>query len=439
VACPDPGRPGPCENGHVEGVFRRDVKVGETARYRRFRGPLVHTRLSRARPVTTSRARQRNVSLATSDELVVAAWEERRGGHDRVFTALSRDGGTHWSRARRPGSGGGDEQWPAVAVGAGDRVTVAWSLTRGGTTRVVFARSAAGAAEFSSPRAIDASPPASVAQWKPALAQGPGDTVHAAWIDERERSADDGLPQAHLFYKRIGGGSGSRKLDVGGPVTLAAKLDHAWAPRIASRGRRVLVTWLDFQNYDWGVFSRLSANGGASFGVQVRVTTNREDNPATPDNEQQEELADSPDPALGARTPLIAWTDWRKRNSSATKPHQEYDVFIAAPGARNRQVDPYGGRQLSTFAPSICVTPGGDALVAFQDSSKGRSEVRIVTMRGGTVRGPARLVSDAGARGGNAWRPRIACLGDRVVAVWEDERDGPVRLHSAVGSARKLR
>jgi hypothetical protein len=49
------------------------------------------------------------------------------------------------------------------------------------------------------------------------------------------------------------------------------------------------------------------------------------------------------------------------------------------------------------------------------------------------------LVSDAGARGGNAWRPRLGCSGDRVVAVWEDERDGPARLYSALGSARRLR
>jgi hypothetical protein len=192
----------------------------------------------------------------------------------------------------------------------------------------------------------------------------------------------------------------------------------------------VLVTWIDFKEYDWGVYSRLSGNGGASFAPQVRVTS---------DGDQHEELADTPDPALGARgKPLIAWTDWRKRDSAATKPHQEYDIFIASPGGRNRQVDPYGGRQVSTFAPSICLTGGGRALVAFQDSSAGRSVVRAVAMRGGVKRGRARLVSDAGARGGNAWRPRLVCSGDRVVAVWEDERDGPPRLYSSFGAARSL-
>jgi hypothetical protein len=160
----------------------------------------------------------------------------------------------------------------------------------------------------------------------------------------------------------------------------------------------------------------------------------------TVDSADQEQLADTPDPALGpGGKPLIAWTDWRKRDSSATKPHSEYDTFIASPGGKNRQVDPYGGRQVSTFTPSICPVGSAGAIVAFQDSSAGRSVVRAVGMRGGALkRGRARLVSDAGPRGGNAWRPRIACSGGRVLAVWEDERDGPPRLYYSTGAARRL-
>ena len=430
VACPDPSKAGPCENGHVEGVYFRDLDIGVTPRFKRFKGKPRRTRLSRARPVTRSRSPQRNASVARSGRRVAAAWEERRGGQDRVYVARSGDGGRHWSRAIRAGRGKGDEQWPAVAVGKGGRVTVAWSDSGSGTPRALYAR---GGRRVSVPVPIDDTGPADAAQWKPALAQGGGDTVHVAWIDERERSADDDLPQAHVMYARIGGGTVNapgKRLDEGKPVELAARFDNAWAPRVAVRGRRVLVTWVDFQAYDWGVFSRLSADGGASFGTQGRVTDDADD---------QEELADSPDPAFAGSTPLIAWTDWRKRDSAATKPHQQYDIFIASPGGANGQVDPYGRRQVSTFAPSMCGTRRGDALVAFQDSSRGRSVVRAVTIRGGAKRGPARLVSDAGARGGNAWRPRLGCSGDSVVAVWEDERDGPPRLYSAVGSARRLR
>ena len=182
-----------------------------------------------------------------------------------------------------------------------------------------------------------------MAQSKPALGQGAGDTVHAVFVDERTRSTDDDLPQAGVYYTRVTGGQPGavQRLDTGTPATLAAKLHNAWAPRIAARGRSVLVSWIDFLNYDWGVFSRQSSDGGGTFGSQIRVTDNTEG------STQQEELADSPDPAL-LPGPFVAWTDWRKRDSAQTKPHQEYDIYAATPGAPNRQVDPYGARQVST-------------------------------------------------------------------------------------------
>jgi hypothetical protein len=279
--------------------------------------------------------------------------------------------------------------------------------------------------DFKKPRLLA---PSAGAQWKPALAQGSGDTVHAVWIDERERSADDGLPQAHVFYTRVGKG-GARRLDQATPVAAAAKLDNAWAPRIAVHRGRVLVSWVDFRGYDWGVFSRQSSDAGGSFAAEKRVTSDASD---------QEELADSPAPVFAGGKPFVAWTDWRKRASSATKPHQGYDTFLAAPGGRNRQVDPYGGRQVSTFAPSACDAGGARVLVAYQDSSGRRSVVRAVSMRGGRKRGRAHLLGDGGRSGGNAWRPRIVCSAGRAVAVWEDERDGPPRLYYSAGSARGL-
>jgi hypothetical protein len=449
VACEQPSRPGPCENGHVEGVFRRDVTVAARPSLRRFRGRVKRTRFSRARAVARSRSPQRNAALAMRGRRGAIAWEEHRGAagsrRDQVLLATTRDGGRRWSRARRPTgrpAGATDERWPAVAVGPGGRVTVAWTDGSSGTPRAYFARSAGGGGtRFSEPRPLDASAPASASQWRPALAQGPGDTVHAAWIDERERSADDDLPQAHVFYARIKGGAAGagRKLDTSPPVTLAAKLDNAWAPRLAVRGRQVLVTWLDFQGYDWAVFSRRSVDGGGSFAPPVRVTDEREDDPATSADEQQEELADTPDVAIGRNRPLIAWTDWRKRDSAATRPHQQYDIFIATPGGPNGRVDPYGGRQVSTYAPSICSSKNDDALVAFQDASRGRSDIRVVRMRGGARRGRARLVNDGGARAGNAWRPRLACVGGRVVAAWEDERDRVPQLYFATSTVRQLR
>jgi hypothetical protein len=135
----------------------------------------------------------------------------------------------------------------------------------------------------------------------------------------------------------------------------------------------------------------------------------------------------------------VAWTDWRKRDSASLVPHQEFDTYLATPGGANRHVDPYGRRQLSTFAPAVCGLANGDALVAFQDASSGQNEVRIVRMRRGRRRGRAWRVDDAGSRGGNAWRPQLACAGGRVLAAWEDERDGPPQVYAARAWAGRIR
>jgi hypothetical protein len=258
--------------------------------------------------------------------------------------------------------------------------------------------------------------------------------VHAVFVDTRARSADDALPQAHVYYARVRSGVAerARRLDTGVPTPLAAKLDNSWAPRVSARGKHVLAAWIDFLNYDWGVFSRGSGDGGATFGQQVRVTDNREG------SEQQEELADSPDPLLLPGGPLVVWTDWRKRDSAGRVPHQQYDVFAAAPGAPNRQLDPYGTRPVSSFAPSACAD-GARALVAFQDESRAQSKIRLVRVAGGVRRGPALRVDDGGSHAGDAWRPRMACSGGRALVAFESERDGPGQVYVASAPLVRLR
>jgi hypothetical protein len=187
------------------------------------------------------------------------------------------------------------------------------------------------------------------------------------------------------------------------------------------------------------VFARYSTDSGETFGDQRPVNDAPEDDPGTTqEDEQDEALSASPEAVVG-RAPFVAWVDWRKRDSSAMQPHQQYDVFLARPGGRNRQVDPYGGRQLSTFHPSACADARDRVLVAFQDASRGQNDIRIVRMHRGRRRGRAHRVDDAASRGHNAWRPELGCWKDRVAVLWEDERDGPPQIYFAVSNASRLR
>ena len=116
-----------------------------------------------------------------------------------------------------------------------------------------------------------------------------------------------------------------------------------------------------------------------------------------------------------------------------------YDTYLSAPGKENVQVDPYGAKQLSTFSPDICAVGRSDALVVFQDAKRGPERHPRRVHAGRTKRGKPRRVDDAGPRAGNAWRPRLACAGGRVLVLWEDERDGPAQIYFARGNLKRLR
>ena len=213
--------------------------------------------------------------------------------------------------------------------------------------------------------------------------------MHIAFVAARTRSADGNLPQAGIYYGRfhtsiVRGKLPVKRLDGGKPAPLAARLDNAWAPAIAVSGRKVLVTWIDFQHYDWDVMSRLSRDGGSRFGAQVDSNL---DKPAV------EDLSDSPRPVLTERGPFIAWTDFHKRDSVAAA-HPLYDTYLAAPGKHALQVDPYGGKQASTYWPSACAD-GRDAIVAFQDSVTGVGRIRVTRVRAGKARGRPLPLSDS--------------------------------------------
>jgi hypothetical protein len=431
VKCPDPAKPGPCENGHVETVLWRDVAVGVPSRSA-SRAKRVRTRFTPSRLLRRSNWPQRNAAVAFNGRYGAIAYEEERSTKDAVWVATTADGGRHWSHPVHPeprGPGVENEQWPAVAVSSKGVVTVAWTDDTGGVPHVVFMRSRPRARWAPSTRkSLDPSRPAADVQWKPALAQGAGDVVHAAFVDTRARSADGGLPQAGIYYTRITGGvpAEPKRMDEGPPDAPAAKLDNAWSPALAVRGDNVLLTWLDFMHYDWDVLSRLSHDGGRAFDKQV--DSNRE--PA-----DVEDLSDSPRPLLLKGGPLIAWTDFHKRDSSAKAPHEMYDIYAAPPGKEPVQADPYGTKQVSTFWPSACER-GSDALIAFQDSSTGVARIRVTRLRAGTKRGRAFPVSDTKA---NAYRPAIGCTKTRLIATWEDTRNGPPQIRVASAPLRRIR
>lgn len=167
-------------------------------------------------------------------------------------------------------------------------------------------------------------------------------------------------------------GRPGERLDAGAPVALAEQLDNAWAPSLAARGDRILLSWTDFRAYKWDVYARVLRDRGATFGAETRVND--------------------------------------------------------APEADEAQLDGDGGRQLNAFAPAVAPLPGDRLAVAWRSHRRATADVHARLVGGRIVR-----VDDAGRRDVNSWRPAVARAGrGRVVVAWEDDRDGPTAIFRRV-------
>jgi predicted amidohydrolase len=415
--CVEPNVPGPCKGGQVEGVLAQDIEVAVKRRHRpvarRKRG---RTPFTVSRPIAPSKVPQRNVALSARRGSVWAAWEQGRW----IRMARSRDGGRTWSRPWRPVTRPAGHQWlPDLDVGADGRVWLAWQQD----DRVLVSQSRG--RRFSAPQPIDASVEAP--QRRPSIAALPGGEAFVAWVDERTPVATEhGLHEAGIYAARVGGEA--RRLDEGAPVELARSMNHAWAPDVAVRGSDVIVTWTDFSRYDWDVLARVSGDGGATFAPERTVNDTAD---------ADEALNDTPRAAFLGGRPWVAWTDFRKRDS-ATAPHQLHDIMGGEPEGPDLQLDEHGSRQLLAFAPSAASVRDGTVVLAWQDHRRGPGDIVARRVRPGGHRGPAARVDDSGRAGWNQWRPELAIVGSRVLAAWEDERDGPVNVFAATAPVIRL-
>ena len=405
TTCADDRTVGPCRGGQPEGVVFHDVTIGQRAwRPRRLRG--------RERPLARGRGVQRNVALASSGRVVVAAFEQ----DGRVLVARSSDRGAHWSTPIAPLTGT-RQWWPWVAV----RGNEVW-LTAQVDDHVVWTRSADGGRTFEPEHPVDS--PSET--WRPSIAATGAGTAYLTWIDTRDRFTLDDLPQAALYGARIPDGVPARLDSTAPPDDLARTLDNAWAPSVAARGARVLVSWIDFHAYDWDVRARRSTDRGAMFGAEQAVNGQPE---------AIESLEASPHAAIGSG-PLVAFTDWSKSPASGHRPSPLYDVALGVPGGHPRKVDGTGARHVNAFSPAIAIAPGGAALVAWQDMRRGVGDIRIA--RVGAQVGRSRRIDGHGAVG-TAWRPAIAMTGSTAVVAWEDDRDGPSQIYVTRRSLARVR
>jgi len=429
---------GACENGYRESIVWADVDPEALRSVDETRAPPPGFGSSvRANPTEAAPVPQEAPVIAAKGNRVFVAWHEYAGPLPSVRLAVSRDGGATFDppvvvSGRPPGTVA--ELHPAIATRGRD-VVVVWQEFVDGLNddrgRIMLARFDRRGRPRGRPVRVDDHDDSG--KWLPVVAFAKARPI-VAWIDERDRGPGGEILE-HVYVarrgRRDGGFDPAVRVGAGEPVPLAAHLDNEWSPAIHARGRRVHVAWVDFQHYDWDVFSATSADGGRTFASAVRV-----------DDSAGLERINAHPTIAGTRHRLhVAWTDLRAREADT-------NVFYAVSEddghtfSANRRLDdadvtndPNHDTPTNQWDPDLVVDR--DRLFAvWQDDREGNNDVYFTTgdARTGTFAANER-VDDTGDGPSAQTRPRLAIArhGRRRVchAVWEDDRDGDPDVYVA--------
>ncbi len=435
--CATPLDVGPCQNGYREAVIHADIDIPVGAV-----GPASQSRVMSALPprgeshpvAARSDARQYHPRVVANGGRVYAVWEERTGASQRVVLAVSADRGEHFVVGNVSDNVPGTvtELRPVVAASRdGDQVYVAWQEFCAGWDddcgRIMLARFDATGRKLGGDVRVDSGADG-VGKWNPTLAVTGAGQPLVAWVDERD-GGPDGVRFEHIYFAR-GRQHGewftpSVRVDRGAPVRPATALDNKWAPTIAARGRRIVVAWSDFRNYNWDVYAAHS-HTGAAFSTNVRVD----------DSQIFERINDHPSLAIGDDGVVHAvWAD-RRDTAGDTNVFYARSIDGSRTFANHRQIDgsavgfdPDRDTPSHQWHPRVA-TIGSDVVAVWQDNRLGDNDIFSVRSqdRGGSFALEER-VDDSADAPGEQTRPDVAVdgadqAGRSMYVIWEDDRTG---------------
>jgi len=189
-------------------------------------------------------------SIALSDSVVHVAWEDLRGGNERIFYRRSTDWGTSWSADTCLSSGAGGSCLPSVAV-SGPNVHVAWQDARDRGWpffELYYKRSTDGGLRWGPDVRLTQDTACSIG---PSLAVS-GSNIHLAWKDNRDGNYE-------IYYKHSTDGGSTWGFD----TRLTYDIAYSDIPAIAVSGVKVHVVWMDERPGNWEIFYKRNPTGNS--------------------------------------------------------------------------------------------------------------------------------------------------------------------------------
>ncbi len=361
---------------------------------------------------------QRFPALGVDSSTAIVAWMEGAPGEESVRAVLTTDTSV-FTEVEGLSVEGAVQRLPRVAV-AGDRIALVWEEeTTPDAPKVVAMTRIDGRwqrTELTDPEAAPA--------WEPDVAIDPasGD-FFVTWLDLRS----GGRPKPWIARSADGRSWEELQVDPSNAIVDNPRGDASFV-RVVARGDAVHVAFSDFREFSWDVYLASSVDGGTTFAPATRINPVAKTVVPVSGGDPVEAERIHGDVALAITSggdPVVAWTERQDRR-------YESRARVWREGEAVRADDAPEG--IDAWRPSLAVGSSGEILVAWQDLRDVTNTIRFAQAAGAEAPfGASARVDDAGT-GSHSYGPRIAVLGNRTLAVWEDTRSGYARIRLAVGN-----
>jgi len=196
--------------------------------------------------------------LAASGNLIHIVWYDTRDGNYEIYYKRSIDGGQSWGSDIRLTTNEFTSYNPAIAL-SGSIIHVVWYDNRDGNYQLFYKRSFDNGATWEAERNISSSIGRS---GHPSITVS-GSDVHLVWWDNRDANFE-------IYYMK--------SIDNGNTYSAETRLTNnageSVMPGVAISGNYVHVSWYDSTDGNWEIYYKRSADGGLTWGNNIRLTNN---------------------------------------------------------------------------------------------------------------------------------------------------------------------
>jgi len=338
--------------------------------------------------------------VAMSGSNVVVVWYQLdSGGHNRIYSNYSTDGGATWNSIAQliEDNAGYHGFGPSVAMSGSNVVAVWYQKDSGNKYRIYSNYSTDGGATWEGDQLIEGT--WAREHWYPHIAMS-GSNVVAVWQEE-----EGTIFRIYKNYSADGGATWT------GAQPIQDNTGHDGIyPYVAISGSNSVAVWCQHDGTAWRFYSDYSPDGGATWGSDQLI----------------QDGAGPQEYAYVAISGSNAVAVWRQSDGSNPRIYSNYSTDGGATWEGAQLIEDNAG--YDAIYPYVAVS-GSNAVAVWCvfEGSIPRIYSSYSTDGGATWEGDQLIEDNAGYKG---WSPHVAMSGSNAVAVWHQEGGSPFRIYS---------